>query len=227
MKKTFFTEIAFICGIIFMSFGIALQAKADIGMSMVVAPAFVIYSKISQYWSWFTLGMAQYTFQFVLILILCLVIRRFNIKFFLSFVTAFIDGLALDLAMWIVAFIPEFGLAGQIIFYLLGMVITSIGVAFFFKTYIAPEAYELFVKEFSRSYKKDIHKVKTIYDISSLMVAVILSFALFGWLNFVGVKWGTLICALVNGFIIGFVSKTLDKWFDFKDAFKFRKFFEI
>ena len=37
---------------------------------------------------------------------------------------------------------------------------------------------------------------------------------------------GTIICALVNGRIIGFCSAMLEKKFELKDAFHIRKYFE-
>lgn len=226
MKKTFFTEISFIVGAFIMSLGIAMMARANFGMSMVVAPAYIIFVKVSEFWPWFTLGMSQYVFQLALIILLCLVIRRFRAKFFLSFITAFIDGLILDLMIFLVGFIPDFGIAGQIIFFIFGDLFSLIGVAFFFHTYLPPEAYELFVKQFSLRFNFKIQNVKTIYDISSLVLAVILSFIFFGFMHFEGVYWGTLICALINGTIVGFIDRRLEKWFEFKDAFKFRNFFE-
>jgi len=107
-----------------------------------------------------------------------------------------------------------------VVWFIVGMLLCSSGVAFLFQTYIAPEAYELIVKEVSAKLGKDIHKVKTIYDCSSCLVAVILSFAFFGFGHFEGVKIGTVICALLNGWIISRVSKFLTCHFDFVDKFK-------
>ena len=49
MKRTFYTEMAYIIGIVTLAFGTALMERADFGMSMVVAPAYLIYLKISDY----------------------------------------------------------------------------------------------------------------------------------------------------------------------------------
>ena len=68
MKRTFFTEMAYVIGVITLAFGTALMERADFGMSMVVAPAYLIYLKISEYFSWFSFGMAEYCFQAFLIL---------------------------------------------------------------------------------------------------------------------------------------------------------------
>ena len=38
MKRRFFTELAYVLGIVFLALGTVLMEKADLGMSMVVAP---------------------------------------------------------------------------------------------------------------------------------------------------------------------------------------------
>lgn len=226
MKKTFYTELAFIFGVLGLTLGIVFLDKANFGMGMIVAPAYLIYLEVNKYVSWFSLGMSQYLFQLLLIIILFIILKSFKVKFLLSFLTAFFDGIVLDLVMWLFAFIPELNIIMRIICFILGIFCTSIGVSMFFHTYVAPEAYELVVKEISKKINKDIHLVKTIYDISSLLLAVTLSFIFIGFMKFEGIGWGTLVTAVVNGFIIGQITKFLDKHFEFKDAFKFRSFFE-
>ena len=70
MKKTFYTELAFIFGVLGLTLGIAFLDKANFGMGMIVAPAYLIYLEVSKYVSWFSLGMSQYLFQLLLIIIL-------------------------------------------------------------------------------------------------------------------------------------------------------------
>ena len=96
MKRTFYTEAAYAVGLIMLALGTALMEKADFGMSMVVAPAYLIYLKMSEYLSWFTFGMAEYCFQAILIVVLAAVMHRFKRKYLFSFITAFIYGNILD-----------------------------------------------------------------------------------------------------------------------------------
>jgi uncharacterized membrane protein YczE len=50
-KKVFSSELAYLFGILILALGTAFMEKADFGMSMVVAPAYLIHLKISQtYW---------------------------------------------------------------------------------------------------------------------------------------------------------------------------------
>lgn len=225
-KKKFSTEMAYFVGIIVLALGTALMERANFGMSMVVAPAYLVYLKVSEVLPWFTFGMAEYCLQALLLVLISIVMRQFKRMYLFSFVTAVFYGIVLDVWMRLIGLIPFTGIPARLIYYFVGMVACSFGVAMLFHTYIAPGAYELFVKEFSVNYKTDIGKTKTVYDCCSCLVAVILSFCFFGWMKFCGINWGTVVCALVNGSLIGGIGKWLEKKLDFTDAWKFRKFFE-
>ncbi len=225
MKRTFPTELAYIIGLVFIAFGAVLMEKANFGMSMIVAPAYLIYLRMSASYSFFTFGMAEYTLQGVLLILMAIVVRRFKLSYLFSFVTAVIYGFILDGFMALFSGIHDPGIALRIVFYLLGMVCGSIGVSLEFHTYIAPEVYELFVKEVSARFDRNINKVKTVYDVCSCMLGVILSFSFFGLWVFEGVKWGTIVCAIINGSLIGLCTKALERVFEFKDSLKLRKYF--
>ena len=225
-KTVFYSEIAYIVGMITLAVGTAFMERADFGISMVVAPAYLIHLKVSQALPFYTFGMSEYIFQAFLLILLSVVMRRFKKCYLFSFVTAVLYGITLDLTMSLVSLLPFSGMWARVVYYVLGMALCSVGVAFFFKTYISPEAYELFVRDVSDKYSAGITKVKTVYDVVSCLIGVIMSFIFFGLWHFEGVKAGTILCALINGFMIGKISAYLDKTFDFKDALKLRKLFE-
>ena len=219
-KRVFYCELAYFFGIVVLAFGTALMEKADFGMSMVVAPAYLIYLKISEYMPSFSFGMSEYVFQAALLVMLSLVMNKFKKSYILSFATAFLYGTVLDIAISIVALFPYSGIVWQAIFYITGLIICAIGVALLLHTYFPPEAYELVVKELSEKFNVTIGKTKTIYDCCSCALAIILSLCFFK--SFVGVKWGTIVCAIVNGWLIGRISRLLDNKFVLKDALPWR-----
>ena len=219
-KRTFYCEIAYAVGILVLALGTALMEKADFGMSMVVAPAYLIHLKVSQFLPFFSFGMSEYVFQALLLGILSLIAGRVKKSYLLSFATAFLYGIVLDAAMGIVALLPWEGIGWQAVMYVAGMFICAIGVAFLFHTYFPPEAYELFVKELSQKRNMTIGKTKTIYDCCSCAFGMVLSLCFFG--RFVGVQWGTVVCAMINGWLIGRIDHFLEKTFVFRDAFPLR-----
>lgn len=227
-KRTFYTELAYVFGILSLVLGVTFMERADFGLSMVVAPAYVLHRYISTLpgMSWFTFGVAEYTLQLLLVLALMAVVKKFRISYFFSFVTAVLYGYLLDLAMWLTPVIASDRIALRVVFFILGELFCTLGVSLVFHTYIPPEAYELFVSEVAKKFNKPTGRVKWVYDIVSCLTAIALSFLFFGFGVFVGVKWGTALCAVINGVIISALIKWEDKIFCFKDGLKWRKFFE-
>lgn len=225
-KNVFYTELSYVLGLVIMAFAAAFTEKANFGMSMVVAPAYILHLKVSQFLPWFTFGVAEYVFQGLLVLLTIVVMGRFKASYLFSFVTALIYGTLLDVAIQIIAGLPENTFAIRILWYVLGTVLCSFAVSLFFHTYLSPEAYELIVKELSEKFGCDINKVKTVYDCFSVVLGILLSFSFFGFGVFEGVKWGTMICALINGFLISRFTKLLEHFFVFKNRLKIEKYFQ-
>lgn len=225
-KRVFYTELSYILGLVIMAFAAAFTEKADFGMSMVVAPAYILHLKISELLPWFSFGVAEYFFQGILVIVTIIVMRKFKLSYLFSFVTALIYGTLLDLAMALISPLPDTYFAVRVVWYILGTVLCSLAVSLFFHTYISPEAYELIVKELSAKFRCDINKVKTAYDCFSVVLGIALSFSFFGFGVFEGVKLGTIICAALNGFLISRFSKLLEKLFEFRSKFKIQRFFE-
>lgn len=226
MKKTFYTEVAYVLGIILIAFGTALSELASFGMSMIVAPAYVIHLALSEYLPFFSFGMAEYSFQAILIIGVMIVLRRFRVSYLFSFVTAVIYGTVLDGFIFICSPFETNNMVIRILYFAVGMIICTAGVAMHFKTYISPEAYELAVKEISAAKGIATHKFKTAYDIASCLLAVIMSIVFLGFGDFRGIGIGTFVSAVINGTLIGISSKILETHFEFKDGLKMRSLFE-
>lgn len=175
---------------------------------------------------WFSFGVAEYTLQLVLVIALMIIMRKFRVSYLFSFVTAVIYGYILDLFMLLIPTLPQDAWALRTVFFIAGEVFCTLGVSLVFHTYIPPEAYELFVSEISKKLNKPTGRVKWVYDICSCLIGIALSFVFFGFGAFVGIGWGTVLCALINGFIIGWMCRLEDRLFCFKDGLKLRKFFE-
>ena len=190
MKRTFSTELAYVFGIVFVARGVVLMEKADFGVSMVVAPAYLLYRWLSPSWSFVTFGMAEYCLQAVLLLAMCLLLRRFRVSYLFSFVTAVVYGFVLDAFMLLGTMLPANSVWLRAIYYVLGMLFCAAGVSAMFHTYISSEAYELFVKEVSAHFGAGINRFKTGYDCVSCLIGVAMSFLAFGLWHFEGVKWG-------------------------------------
>lgn len=225
-RKVFYTELAYVFGIITLAIGTAFMERADFGMSMVVAPAYVLHLKLSQYLPFFTFGMAEYSLQAIIIAAVAIILRKFKLSYLFSFGTAVIYGVALDGVMGLTVFLPADVIWLRIAYFVVGFLLCSGGVSLFFHTYISPEAYELFVKEISATLHIDINKFKTMYDCASCVAGIVLSFAFFGFGRFEGINVGTVLSALLNGFLISKYTVLFERFYEFKDGLKLRKYFE-
>ena len=84
------SEILWILGIVFVAFGVAICSKADLGVSMIAAPAFVLFEAISSVWQSLTVGVTEYLIQGLMLVILMVIVRAFNWRYFLAFAVAVI-----------------------------------------------------------------------------------------------------------------------------------------
>ena len=59
-KRPRASELLWLMGIIFVVFGVAICSKADLGISMIAAPTFVVQKAISPLWNGFSVGVVEY-----------------------------------------------------------------------------------------------------------------------------------------------------------------------
>ena len=216
-KINIYTELCYVIGIISFAFGTVLMEKADFGMSMITAPSYIIFLKLSQLSSFFTFGTCCYLFQACVIIAMMLIVQKVRIHYLFSFFSAVFFGCCLDLVRSMLSFMPVGNLGIQVVYFILGELINAAGVAWVFHTYIPPESYEMIVMEVSAKYHLVQSKMKMGYDIFSLFLGIALSLLFFKAL--VGINVGTVICAFVNGPIIGVIMNFMDKHFEFPDRF--------
>ena len=210
MKNTFKPigktgELFYVFGTILCSLGVCLSAKSGFGVSMVVAPAYVLSCFLQPKIPFFTFGNTEYVVQGLFIIVLALVVGKFKLKYPLSFVTCVLYGLMLD--GWRSLFGREVFTEPymRIISMILGAVITAIAIALYLRTYMPQQGYDMFVYEIATEKKLKMNVVKWIYDVSSLILAIVLMLVLFNRFDLEMVGIGTLILTIVNTpLIIGF-----------------------
>ena len=222
-KRVFYTEVAYVVGLVILALGTALLVYGGFGTAIVVAPAYILHLKLSQTWSFFSFGMAEYVIQAVILAALLILFRSRKWTWLLSFVTTVLYGLILDGGSLLTNLLPQ-SLPLQIVLYIVGIFMCTLGIALLFSTYFTPAAYELLVKVLSRRFGWKLHIVKTAYDCFSCLVAVGLSFLLFRRLEGIGV--GSVVCALCYGMLIRLHTKLLERVWVFEDKLPLRRYFE-
>ncbi|MEE1114663.1 MAG: DUF6198 family protein [Eubacterium sp.] len=219
-KLTVYEEAGYLIALVLMGFSVAMVAASNFGLSMIVAPAF----ELSLKFPFLTFGQAEYVVQGLLLILMYLLIRKVRLIYLASFGTCFVYGLILDLWRFAVpAFNPSVVTPGsqpmpvRIAYYVVGTLLCTISVALFLRVYIYPEVYDLFVKVVSEHFHARFALFKTCFDLSFLALAVILSLTFFGGIRGIGI--GTVITAFVNGTLIGFFGKMIDRYCEVKPFF--------
>lgn len=226
-------------GVIFVALGVSICSKADLGVSMIAAPAFIICEAVSLLWQGFSVGVIEYLVQGLLLIIMCIVVRKFDVRYLLGFGVAVLYGYALNLFLAILSNFQVTSVAGRWALLLVGDTCTAFGVACFFHTYMPLQVFELFVAEVSSRYRLKIHKVKWAFDMTLLAVSVGLAFVLFGdaktfdwatigYASFHSIGLGTLVTTAINSPIIAFMDKIISRVFEDTPRFsKMEKWLKI
>lgn len=206
-------ETMWALGMLLLPFAVMLCTKAGLGMSMIAAPTYIISEKTP-----LTYGQTEYIFQAVILLLMCVIIKKFKVSYLSSFLSAIIYGSILDLYIFLFKDFEITELWARIIILIISMVICAFSITCFMKTYLAPCAYDYLVRMVADVRGAQLKKVKLINDFSYLALSVGLTLILFNG-KFVGVYWGTLVMAIFNGNLISFFSKRFDKRFEYFDRF--------
>ena len=226
MKKlTFYTEVSYFAGLALISLGAALMAKSDFGVSMVVAPAYLLHRKLSLYHPIFSFGFTEVLTQVAVLFLLWIILRRIKASDLFCFISAVLYGMFLDGWVTLCGSQTPLLVPIRILLFVFGMGVCAAGVACIFHTYLPGQSYDYFVKRLSEVFRIPSGKVKTGYDLSSLGISLCFAYIFFGFGSLVGIGPGTIICAFLNGTLISLFSKFLEKCFVFKDGLSLRKYF--
>lgn len=209
-KQNVINVVNWLLGISLCAFGICLCTKADFGLSMIAAPPYIVHVRLRELLPWYSQGTSEYIWEALIFVILCIIIRRFKLKGVLSFITAVLSGLLIDLF-----FIPLGGnapcesMALRLVCFIIGVPLISLAIAFVFRTTMPPQVYELAVGEIAKSFNLKIDRVKLGFDIVMFVLSVSLSLILTK--GFTGIGVGTVIVTFINAPMISFFGKLIDK----------------
>ncbi len=207
--------IMWVLGMVICPLGVTLSAKAGFGVSMIEAPVYVTYLRLSQSFPKITFGTMEYILQALVLILLCILVKKLKPRYLLSFGTAVLFGLILDGWRSVLGTGLYENTGMRIFACAAGIVTVAFAIACFFRTDLPQEVWELFVKEYSEIKGKKMTKVKWIYDITSLTVGIILMLTLLHKFEWTAIGIGTIVTTIVNAPLIGLFGKLIDRvWKD-------------
>ena len=222
------SEVAYLLSIVLLAFSVAMITATDYGVSMIVAPAYILSMKLG-----LTFGQGEYIVQGVLFIVFCLLMKKVKLVYFSSFATGLIYGAVLDFwRMVIPHFNPDITPPGSLppslllLYFVGGMCLTAFAIALFFRVYLYPQIYDFFVKGIAEHFHFNRTRFKQLFDFSCLFVSCAMTLLLFR--DFVGVGIGTLVMTVCNGFLIGVFGRIQDALFDIHPLFpRFAAYFDL
>lgn len=214
-------EISYVLALIICAFAVCIGTKADFGISVVAAPGY-LYNKIfSEYIPWLTQGRAEYIWQGVQLLIMCLIIRKFKTKYFLSIIASLFSGILIDTWFLILGGNGAYeGIFMRIAAFIIGQICLGFAVTLFFRTSMPLQLCELVLVEIAKHFKISSSKMKIIYDMINLALSLALSLIFTHGLTGIGI--GTVIIAFCTSPLTVVFGKILDRFFVFDSIFKKR-----
>ncbi|MBU5678236.1 hypothetical protein KQI88_17645 [Alkaliphilus sp. MSJ-5] len=214
MKKLRINNLfIFLLGLSCLSLGVVLVIKSNLGVSVATSVPYVI----SLYFTKITFGQWNYIVHGFVLLLLVIIIRRLTIKYLMSFIVAFLFGIAIDLFNLILASVTANTFVERIGLFTFGSIVISIGVAAFIKSNYPILPFDTFVKEICLAKNIEIAKFKTGFDLVCFTVSLTFSIIFFGKIK--GLHIGTLVSAIILGSMIGECLKIMNKYIEGKSIF--------
>ena len=195
--------LIFLVGLFVNSLGVSLITKANLGTSPISSIPYVLSLNFP-----FTLGNFTIFFSIFLI-VLQLIILRKNFKFehILQIPVSIIFGYFIDLTMILFSWVNPEAYIMKIVYLLIGCLILGVGVYMEVLADVVMLPGESFVRAIVLTWKTNFGTTKICFDVSMSVIAAVLSFVFAGRLA--GVREGTVIAALLVGFIARLIGKKL------------------
>lgn len=195
--------LIFLLGLFVNSLGVSLITKANLGTSPISSIPYVLSLNFP-----FTLGNFTIFFSIFLIVLQLIILRKnFKLEHILQIPVSIIFGYFIDLTMILFSWVNPEAYIMKIVYLLIGCLILGVGVYMEVLADVVMLPGESFVRAIVLTWKTNFGTTKICFDVSMSVIAAVLSFVFAGRLA--GVREGTVIAALLVGFIARLIGKKL------------------
>ena len=193
--------LIFTIGLFVSSLGVAIVTKADLGTSPISSIPYVLSLRYP-----LTLGEFTIIFSIVLIILQLIILRKdFKPEYILQVPVSVAFGYFIDFSMFLMKTMSPDLYIVKVLYLLVGCVVLGIGVYLEVLANVVMLPGESFVRAIVYKLKKEFGFLKIFFDVSMTAVAAVLSLIFMSRLS--GVREGTVIAALLVGFIARFIGK--------------------
>ncbi|MGN0620785.1 MAG: YitT family protein [Porcipelethomonas sp.] len=199
--------ILFIISLFISALGVAITKRGELGVSPISSVANVLSIKFTA----LSLGNWLIIWNCVLIVGQIIILKRkFQWIQLLQIPLSFLFGYFTDFGMWIVSYIKIESYPVRLIMIISGTIVLGFGISLSVIANVIMNSGEAFVKAVSDTISKDFGSVKIFFDISCVLLSIILSIVFFSF-SIKGIREGTVIAAFCTGWTVKFFRKFLEK----------------
>ena len=196
--------ILFLIGLFINSLGVSLVTKASLGTSPISSIPYVLSLNFP-----LTLGNFTILFSLLLIVLQIIILRKnFKLENILQIPVSIVFGYFIDFTMYLLVWINPQNYFIKLIALLIGCIVLGFGVYIEVLADVVMLPGESFVRAIVQTWNTNLGTTKIIFDSSMTIIAGVLSFVFSAKLN--GVREGTVIAALLVGFIARLFGKQLE-----------------
>ncbi len=196
--------LLFLIGLFINALGVSLVTKASLGTSPISSIPYVLSLNFP-----LTLGNFTIIFSILLIVLQILILRKnFKIENLLQIPVSIAFGYFIDFTMKLFFWVNPQNYLVKVLALLAGCIVLGFGVYMEVLADVVMLPGESFVRAIVQTWNTNFGTTKIIFDSSMTIIAGVLSFVFFGKLN--GVREGTIIAALLVGFIARLFGKRLE-----------------
>lgn len=204
-RKLILRCVLFLVGLFLSGVGVAVTKKGELGVSPVSSVANIMSIRFPV----LTLGNWLILWNYTLILGQIMILRRrFRLYQLLQVPLSFLFGYFTDFGSWLMGFFPVEIYPARLLCVILGTVILGLGIALTVTANVIMNSGEAFVKAVSDTRKWEFGTVKIYFDVSCVLLSVLLSLLLFGG-TIKGTREGTVIAAFCTGLCVKFWNKLI------------------
>ncbi len=196
--------ILFLIGLFINSLGVSLVTKASLGTSPISSIPYVLSLNFP-----LTLGNFTIIFSLLLIILQIIILRKnFKLENILQIPVSIVFGYFIDFTMYLLAWMNPQNYLIKLVSLLIGCIVLGFGVYIEVLADVVMLPGESFVRAIVQTWNTNFGTTKIIFDSSMTVIAGVLSFVFSARLN--GVREGTVIAALLVGFIARLFGKQLE-----------------
>lgn len=196
--------LIFLVGLFINALGVSLVTKASLGTSPISSIPYVLSLNFP-----LTLGNFTILFSIFLIVLQILILRKnFKMENILQIPVSIAFGYFIDLTMYMFFWVNPEHYIVKVIALLAGCIVLGFGVYLEVVADVVMLPGESFVRAIVQTWNTNFGTTKVLFDSSMTIIAGALSVAFFGKLN--GVREGTIVAALLVGFIARLFGKHLE-----------------